>query len=732
MKRTATLWAAVLGLVAAAQAQVLIRVQQENNITQVSNGGTVQIPSTGPGAAKAFQLTITYTGTTSLGFPGPPQLLGSQDFSITSVPPANTILAPGQSVTVQLRYLPSSSRQASAELDYGFLQAAPQVPNQPQPPPVPGLVIVGLLGSSPDYSLSYSLAIDGNTVNLAPNGVLVFTDTIANSATLATMGLLNRGSGTGQVLSVTTTGEAFSLGSLPLVPAFLQPGASLPFQLRYRPRQAGADLGTLTLTFEGGTSYTVRLQGKGIVSYLTYELLAPDDAARPIAPGQPVVLPATPVGERTTTFVRLRNSSELDIVVGAIAISGNTFQLEDLPFLPVTMAPGDTQLFSIVFAPTQAGRQTGRLRVGNDSFDLIGSGVGPVLTYSYRNPGGTTTIQPLGNVVFPAVQVGGSVAVDFTVRNTGTAAAPLVNVAIVSDGTPVYTLSGLPALPASIPPNGAVTFTIRFAPLNTNLSSASLRINGDAFALVGTGSQPAPLPEYTIQGPTAVQPFEQPTVGLTLGATYPVALTGKLTLTTESDSYASDPAVQFVTGGRVASFTIPAGATQAVFSSGSTRLKFQTGSVAGTILITPSFATEGGLELTPKNPVRLQASLPASEPKLVSLTVDSRTSNGFVLQVTGYATTRSISKMTVKFTTKAGYNFGQTEFTQDLTASSFVWFNSQASVAFGGQFLISFPFSVTSSDTATGALPPIQTLESATVTVTNERGTSNAVTAQIQ
>jgi len=346
--------------------------------------------------------------------------------------------------------------------------------------------------------------------------------------------------------------------------------------------------------------------------------------------------------------------------------------------------------------------------------------------------GGTTAIQPLGNVVFPAVRVGESVTVEFTIRNTGTAAAPLVNIAIVSEGTPAYTIPALPALPTSIAPNATVSFTIRFAPLNTNLTSASLRINADAFTLVGTASQPAPLPEYTIQGPAVVQPFEQPSVGLTLAAPYTVLLTGTLTLSTESDSFVSDPSVQFATGGRTATFTIPAGGTQAIFSNGATRLKFQTGSVAGSIIITPAFSTEGGLNLTPKNPTRLQASLAASEPKLVSLTVDSRTSNGFVLQITGYATTRSLSKMTVKFKTKPGFTFGQTEFTQDLTASSYVWFNSQASAAFGGQFLISFPFSVTSSDTSSTALPPIQAIESVNVSVGNDRGTSNSIDSPVQ
>jgi hypothetical protein len=68
----------------------------------------------------------------------------------------------------------------------------------------------------------------------------------------------------------------------------------------------------------------------------------------------------------------------------------------------------------------------------------------------------------------------------------------------------------------------------------------------------------------------------------------------------------------------------------------------------------------------------------------------------------------------------------------DLTASSFLWFSSPTSVPFGGQFLMQIPFTVSNSDTSTEALPPIQAIESVTVTVTNGAGTSNTLTALVQ
>jgi hypothetical protein len=713
------------------QGQVLIRVQIGNSIAQVANGSTVAVPSTGVNQPRDTTATITYTGTGTLAFPQSPAILGAQDFTLIDPPAPNVVLTPNQSLGVKIRFLPSSSQLALAELDYPFVETIPAVAPQ-LPQSRSGLIVVGLGGTVPEYSLNYSLPVDGNVVALPAGGTLPFTQTIVNGNTLATLVLVNRGSGTGQVTSVSIAGDAFSLASLPLVPSYIASGATYQFQVRYHPRQSGSDAGTLTLSFDGGASYTVKLAGQAIASYLSYELLPDGGASQPIVPNQILVLPSTAVGSRTTSFIRIRNTSSLDISVSGIAVSGSSFTLDNLPFLPLVLAPGDAQIFSLIFAPAQAGRQTGRLRIGGDSFDLAAEGLGPVLTYSYRNPAGAIPVQPLGSVIFPGAQVGGTATVDFTLKNTGTAPAPLISVGIVSDGKTVFTLSGLPTMPRAVAPEESVTFSIVFAPLADGQSGASLRVNTDAFVLVGVGSRPAPLPDYTIQGPTSVQAFEQPSAGVTLASTYPVTLVGTLTLSAESDSFVADPSVLFSTGSRTATFRIPAGTTRAVFSNGATEIRYQTGSVAGTITLTPSFASEGGMDLTPGNPKTLRATLAASAPKLVNLSVDSRTANGFTLQATGYTTTRSLTKATVSFKGKTGYNFSGTTFSFDLTSSSFLWFTSQASAAFGGQFNVQLPFALSTSDRATDALPPIQAIESVTVTLSNEKGASSSVTVLVQ
>jgi hypothetical protein len=711
------------------EAQVLIRVQQGNNITPVANGASVTLASTGVGAPVTAVVSLTYTGSTSITFDSGPQLLGSPDFSIVT-PPSRSTLGPGQSLAFEVRYLPTSGLLAQSALDFPFRQAAPPpATGQTPQPSVPGIIAIGLNGTSPEYSLAYTSALDGNTVVVVSGGTFEFIDTVLNSATSVPMALVNRGSGTGRIISVATTGSAFSLASLPFLPSSIPANAAYQFQIRYQPRQAGGDSGTLTLTFEGGEIYRIGLQGRGIDSYLTYDILSLEGESTPVVPNQAIQLASTPVGESTTVSFRFRNETTRDLVIPTIAIAGASFGLQDVPSLPVVVPPGEAQLFTLVFRPTAPGTQRGTLRVGSDIFFLNGEGLGPLLSYSYRSPAGVTPVQPLGNVVFPGAQVGGSSTVDFVIRNTGSAPAPIVSIGIVSSGTPVFTITGLQALPVSIAPSDSITFTIRFSPLNTTLATASLRVNNDAFPLGGIGTEPQPLPSYTIEGPTTIQPFQQPAIGLTLASPYSTEVFGTLRLTTDSETGVSDPSVQFATGGRVVNFTIPAGATRAVFPNGSDQIKFQTGSVAGTIIFTPAFGTEGGLNLTPENPLTLRSALPAAAPQLAGAGVDNRTATSFTLSIVGHTTTRSVTTAKISFKGKSGFNFPRTEFELDLTAASFLWFNSPNSVQFGGQFLMQMPFSFSSSNTSNQALPPVQAIESVTVTLSNWAGTSNQLTA---
>ena len=166
-----------------------------------------------------------------------------------------------------------------------------------------------------------------------------------------------------------------------------------------------------------------------------------------------------------------------------------------------------------------------------------------------------------GSVVFSPVMVSKSAQIDFDVSNTGTLPATIANIGVGEQNSP-FSLSGLPALPVTVAPNSDVHFTIVYAPTTTGFSDGTLRLDTTVVGLTGSGTIPPPLPSYTIQGPSGnVDPQSQPAVRLSLSSVYPVAVTGTLTMSVQSD-LTVDPAVQFSTGGLSVSFTvIPANST---------------------------------------------------------------------------------------------------------------------------------------------------------------------------
>ncbi len=104
--------------------------------------------------------------------------------------------------------------------------------------------------------------------------------------------------------------------------------------------------------------------------------------------------------------------------------------------------------------------------------------------------------------------------------------------------------------------------------------------------------------------------------------------------------------MQFTSGGRNVNFQIPAGATQAVFSTST--LGVQTGTVAGTITITLQIFASGA-DVTPTPPPTRVLRIAAGPPVITSASLVANTT-GFSLNVVGYATSREVTGATIHLT----------------------------------------------------------------------------------
>ena len=126
-----------------------------------------------------------------------------------------------------------------------------------------------------------------------------------------------------------------------------------------------------------------------------------------------------------------------------------------------------------------------------------------------------------------------------------------------------------------------------------------------------------------------------------------MALSGVLSASS-SGSLPADPAVLFATGSLSVPFVIPANATSAVFGSQGTQIGLQTGTVAGTITLTPSFATQaGGVSLTPASPATLQLTIAPAAPTLIAVRLSGQTTNSFTISITGFTTSRTLTAANV-------------------------------------------------------------------------------------
>lgn len=219
-------------------------------------------------------------------------------------------------------------------------------------------------------------------------------------------------------------------------------------------------------------------------------------------------------------------------------------------------------------------------------------------------------------------------------------------------------------------------------------------------------------PTVSIAGlPDSGSPATQPAMTVSIGSAYPLAITGQATLTFTPDSGADDPTVQFTSGGRTASFTIAAGATQAAFSTSS--IGVQTGTVAGTITVTMRLVA-AGVDITPSPAPSKTIRIARSAPVITSVSL-TKSSGGFELVLIGYSTPRDMTSAAVRLTPASGVTLSASQFTISLSSAFTTWYQSASSATYGSQFSLRIPFTVTNVSNAVSALA---------VTLTNSQGTS--------
>ena len=702
-----------------------LRIQQAGNVQIVADGATVAMPADGVGLPSTVSIVVTYTNTAQAAI-NSVALSGATDFSLVNSPSAPPTLTPGSATAAYaVQYLPTTSKAQAGKLAFTYTETTATAT-------VRGTFTLNFTGTAPEFAYTYTPQPNGNTTLLNSGDTITLPPTPVLTQAATQISITNKGSGAGVVNGITYKGAPdFVLAGLPFPPATVPPGASLQFQVLFTPSNLPAVAGTVVVSFVAGRTLTFNLTGSGQGAIFSYEVLRPYGTSA-VNPGDIIGVPDAALNATSTLTFRVRNTGNIDGLIQAISVSGAGYSLTQLPFLPDDLLAGSTVSFTINFTPTQAGKAPGKLHVDGDSFDLAATGLGSVLTYSYVAATSTFPLQSSGAIVFAPVAVGQSSTVHVIVANTGTADASINSISASGPAAAVFSVANAPKLPAAIAAGSQIAFDVTFAPTTLSTVNGTLRIDSQSFTLTGIGNSPAALPTYSISGASGtVSPLSQPAVGLSLAAPYPMDLTGTLNLAFNSAVFANDPSVQFQIGGRSVPFTIPANTTKAVFSNQASTIQLQAGTVAGTIVLTPTFATSlGGIDLTPANATPLALTVPQQAPQLLNVVLASTTASSFTLSITGFATSRSLSQMAFQFTPVATENVATTSLNLNVDSTFSAWYQGTASAAFGSNFTATVTFNL--AGTLNKATSLTNTIQSVAVTLTNSQGSSATKTVALQ
>ncbi|MBI4603231.1 MAG: choice-of-anchor D domain-containing protein [Planctomycetes bacterium] len=329
----------------------------------------------------------------------------------------------------------------------------------------------------PELVVSYSTPPE---IDVAPSSLAFGSVDVGKVSPGQTVTIVNLGGSALTVSAIDSSDPQFVVSNGPALPASLPAGGSATFQVRFAPQQAGKQSAGVTVASDDSDEPAVRVACAG-------QGLSPDIQVTPasLAFGSQTVDTTSPPQP-----LRVKNEGNAKLTVTAVQSSGAQFQVLGVPPLPATVDPGVELAFEVRFKPSAAGERSGAVTIASDDPDEAKVEV-PCT--------GTGAAVPTSDIaVSPASLDFGGVALGTTspprpleVRNEGDAALVVASVATTD---PAFVLSGLPPLPATLPPGAAATLQVALRPAEARTYDAQARIASDdpdepivAVALRGTG-----------------------------------------------------------------------------------------------------------------------------------------------------------------------------------------------------------------------------------------------------
>lgn len=437
--------------------------------------------------------------------------------------------------------------------------------------------------------------------------------------------------------------------------------------------------------------------------------------------GDTLALPSTPVGSSTQPEYLLANQGSTDIYLSSFHMTtAAPFSLVGAPQPPWRIGAGRMQGFFIKFAPTVVGAATpGSLTINYcyaGNFDTTSNAcqASATITRSIALTG-TGVVAPVGSPwltgISPESNMAGAPAFTLTVNGGGFTSGSTVQ----WNGTPLATTyvssqqlsATVPAnllttpddteVTVSNPPGGTanVTKAWTFHIYNTLTPSIELFDQND---LPITAGQLASNMTVRVR----VKLDQAPTT--TLSGTLQLGFQSAVDSITTDESIALGSPGSDQQVGSLQQFTVPSGATTALFGTAD-YVTLTTGTTAG--VITLAVGLQYALPATPESYTIAPAATVVTKSTRVSTAATT------VVTIQGYDNTRSISGISFTFYTASGTVVSPGAMTVDVTKDFATYFQTNAQI--GGSFALTATFPVSGD---------ISEIASVTATLTNSAGTA--------
>ncbi len=465
-------------------------LQSTLNVVPVQSGGTIAFPATQVNTIAQATLNITNSGS------GPGVVTGisitGNAFKLSGIPLLPATAAATANVPVLILYEPTGTTGDTGQVQVTFSSGSP--------------VTITLQGNGVTSALTYQFLQTNPPTTVAPGGTFTFTPTNVGQTTNVVVRILNSGTATGNVTTISIAGTGYTLSTVPTLPQTLAPNASLTFTVSFTPAQPGTLPGTLLINAD-----TITLSGVGLGSQLTFSYVAAGSTITISAATPSVVFSPLMISQSTQLSFDVKNTGTLAATISNIGVtqSPSPFTLAGVPALPVTLSPNADFHITVIFTPTTVGFANGTLQFDAATVPLVGSGTQPPALPSYTITGGASTTAPLSQ---PSVSL--TLSAPYPIAIAGTLAVT-VSTSLSPDPAVQFSSGGV-----------SVAFTIPANTTSAVFANQSTQIGLQAGTVASTITL---TPSFaTAAGGVSLTPASPTTLQLTVAPAAPTLLAAQI------------------------------------------------------------------------------------------------------------------------------------------------------------------------------------------------------------